>query len=304
MIKIHRLTALVFAGFSLFATLAIFAASPQKVEAVSLTPGCWISEAPPGGSAPAWLSRDCAVFTKIWPNFKAESGKCYLSWSTAYGPSPAITAASCSDNSDISIPPPTAPVRYPVDNTPGNPPQLVIDLGVANCFEESGDTGYRQIDCAALGIPFEPGCHIITSVVGELGASVTGKKVECSTVQNVVTEGQLDPVAKEKLPEANADTCGDINIRQVKLSIDIGCQEKYNPIMDMLFAIVRFLSVGAGLVCIASAIAGAIQFTAAGGNPKATSAAIKRMASSVGALVFFLFIYAILNWLVPGGLFI
>ncbi len=83
--------------------------------------------------------------------------------------------------------------------------------------------------------------------------------------------------------------------------IDLGCKGKGNAILDLTFAIMRFLSLGAGLVMIGSTIVAGIQYTVSRGDPQATAAALKRIVSTVSALFFFVFAYAILNWVVPAG---
>ncbi len=97
----------------------------------------------------------------------------------------------------------------------------------------------------------------------------------------------------------------------VTLSIDIGCRGdsfpgtgQVNPIVDMMFAFFRFLSAGAGIVIIGSIVVAGIQYTTSRGNPQATEASIKRVTSSVIALLLYLFIFAIANYLIPGGMLI
>ena len=96
--------------------------------------------------------------------------------------------------------------------------------------------------------------------------------------------------------------CGDVNKNAIVTSIDFGCKHKGNAIMDLAFAIIRFLTLGAGMVMIASAIVAGIMYTASRGDPQATAKAMGRIYSTVGALLFFIFTYAILNWLVPNTL--
>lgn len=95
--------------------------------------------------------------------------------------------------------------------------------------------------------------------------------------------------------------CGEGD-NEVKTAIDIGCKGLGNPILDAMFAIIRFLTLGAGLVMIGSMIVAGIQYSASKGDPQATAAALKRIANTFGALLLFIFIYAIANWLVPAGL--
>ncbi len=85
--------------------------------------------------------------------------------------------------------------------------------------------------------------------------------------------------------------------------IDIGCKGQGNQITDASFAIIRFLSNGVGLIIIGSIIVGGIQYTASRGDPQATANAIKRIQSTMIALVIFIFGYAILNYILPAGFF-
>lgn len=87
----------------------------------------------------------------------------------------------------------------------------------------------------------------------------------------------------------------------VNLSFDIGCRHKGNPIIDMLFAVIRILTTGVGFALIISIIIAGVQYTTAGGDPNKTSLAKQRLVSTLlVALPLYLLTYAILNWLVPG----
>lgn len=112
------------------------------------------------------------------------------------------------------------------------------------------------------------------------------------------------PVGTTKVnPDAktSGQPCGAADQGRIDPVIDLGCKGLGNPILDIVFAFMRFLSVGAGLVIIGSMIVAGIQYTTSRGDPQATGAAIKRIVSNASALAFFVFAYAILNWLVPNG---
>lgn len=98
------------------------------------------------------------------------------------------------------------------------------------------------------------------------------------------------------------DVCGgkDQGNEPVKTSINIGCKGKGNPILDLSFAIIRFLSNGAGLVIIGSLIYAGIQYSGSRGDAQSTAMAVNRIQSTVFALLLFIFAYAIINYLVPG----
>ncbi len=76
-----------------------------------------------------------------------------------------------------------------------------------------------------------------------------------------------------------------------------------NPIVKDLNTIVNFLSGLVGGVVVGVIILGGIQYSMAGDKAEAVSAAKKRITNGVLALVAFLFIFAFLQWLIPGGVF-
>lgn len=100
----------------------------------------------------------------------------------------------------------------------------------------------------------------------------------------------------------SGDICGDPNGNSsVKISLKIGCQSKGNSIVDMLFAFIRFLSLGVGIVVVGSVIVAGIQYTTTRGDPQAVAGAQRRIYSTVIALFIYIFTYAILNWIIPAG---
>ncbi len=88
-----------------------------------------------------------------------------------------------------------------------------------------------------------------------------------------------------------ATTCKGPNGQQ----IDCDLISKYaNPF-------ITFLSAVAGLVATISIVTGGIQYASSSGDPQKVSAAKKRIANSILAIVGFLLLYAFLQWIVPGG---
>jgi hypothetical protein len=78
---------------------------------------------------------------------------------------------------------------------------------------------------------------------------------------------------------------------------------KENPITKRLNQVIAFLSAGVGIVVTGVIILGGIQYILAGDNAAAITAARQRIINGLLALFVFLFIYAFLQWLVPGGVF-
>lgn len=96
-----------------------------------------------------------------------------------------------------------------------------------------------------------------------------------------------------------SDKSGD---QTVRLGVDVGCEDKGNVIYSYLAAIVKFLAVGVGIVIVLMIIIGAIQYITSSGNPQAAAAAKGRITNAIIALLLFIFMSAILNFLVPGGI--
>lgn len=71
------------------------------------------------------------------------------------------------------------------------------------------------------------------------------------------------------------------------------------PVVD----VINFMSFGVGIIVVGMIIVGGIQYTTSGGVPQKIEAARKRITNAVIALVLYIFMFAILQWLIPGGLF-
>lgn len=76
-----------------------------------------------------------------------------------------------------------------------------------------------------------------------------------------------------------------------------------SPVVKDIQDIVNFLSAAVGLVIIGAIIVGGIQYSLAGDNSSALESAKKRITNAMIALFAFLFAYAFMQWLIPGGIF-
>ena len=103
----------------------------------------------------------------------------------------------------------------------------------------------------------------------------------------------------------------------VEISIGIGDSgnciegEGTDLIFGYLAAIIQFLAAGVGVVVTLMIVIGGVQYIAAsgstkgaekGGNPEAIKAAKKKILHAVEALILFIFMAAIANFLIPGGI--
>lgn len=138
----------------------------------------------------------------------------------------------------------------------------------------------------------------------------SGKTTDGTACQSNTTatgpEGSLTQIVVPTT--AGKDQCGKGD-KAVQVGFNIGCRgeayprDNLNPIVDMAFALFRFLSIGVGLVVIGSIIVAGIQYSASRGNPQATEAAIKRISSAIIGLLLYIFMFSIINFIVPGGMF-
>ena len=65
---------------------------------------------------------------------------------------------------------------------------------------------------------------------------------------------------------------------------------------------IKTFSALAGVAVVISLIVAGIQYSSASGDPSKIAAAKSRIGKSIVALLFFIFLYAFLNYIVPGGI--
>ena len=99
-----------------------------------------------------------------------------------------------------------------------------------------------------------------------------------------------DPETDSSCKDTSLEECGKSG------SGDCGLFDKYiNPM-------IVFLSAMVGIAVTIGIVSGGIQYAAAGSDPGAVAKARAKIRNSIFALVAFLFLFALVNWLVPGGL--
>ncbi len=129
--------------------------------------------------------------------------------------------------------------------------------------------------------------------------------------QKELSEKDLQVTMPDKAKSGNGYVCGNSKKDKdgtVKTYINLGCKgDAYEgpggAIGDMAFAIIRFLSIGVGVVIAVSIIISGIQYSTSEGNPETTMQAKSRIQWSIISLVIYVFIFAIANFLIPGGFF-
>jgi hypothetical protein len=84
---------------------------------------------------------------------------------------------------------------------------------------------------------------------------------------------------------------------------DVNVNAENCEIVRYLLIFINALSAIVGVVIVGVITAGGIQYSAAGDNPQATLAAKKRIGNAILALLLYIFMFAFLQWIVPGGVF-
>ena len=201
------------------------------------------------------------------------------------------------------------------------------DAKPAQCFKLTGDPPKaKKINCSQLdglpntaaradfgtpGAPYvDDTCYLVAWGVftARLGSEKCNQWREEAGLRaqsdDPSADGGLDTGFNRRPTSGEGKVCGGgEGNNEVTVSFAIGCRGEGNPIVDMTFAIIRFLSVGVGIIAVGSIILGGIQYTTSSGSPEKTAKAMSRISNTVIALLIYFLIFAILNWVVPGGVF-
>ena len=121
-----------------------------------------------------------------------------------------------------------------------------------------------------------------------------------------ICDPETDPkCADPAAPVCNTNADGTVTCEVAENPVECGSGSgagkcdlytKYiNPIIDFLAAVV-------GIAVTIGIVSGGVRYSAAGSDPGAVAKARAQIRNSIIALVVFLFLWAILNWLQPGGL--
>ena len=76
-----------------------------------------------------------------------------------------------------------------------------------------------------------------------------------------------------------------------------------NPITKMAILVINALSALIGVIAVAVIVVAGIEYSSSGGVPQKAAQAKKRIINAVIALAAYFFLFAVLQWLIPGGLF-
>lgn len=132
----------------------------------------------------------------------------------------------------------------------------------------------------------------------------TDKYVDCWRTfikNNGGTAGPDSSPFEKEVPNSGGSTspsCGDLKTSIIDCDGDGG-----NPVVNLLLEIVNFLAVGVGIAVVGGIVWGGMLYASSNGDSSKTKQGITAIVNSVIGLLLFMFTYALINFLVPGGLF-
>lgn len=139
----------------------------------------------------------------------------------------------------------------------------------------------------------------------------TGLFISLKAVPVAAAELQLPATFAQAAPEPPACDTEEDRAKSGRRCLEADCKPadgaaltKDNcKIVDRLIQIINILSAFVGIIIVIMIVVGGIQYSASRDNPQATAAAKGRVFNAILALVLYLFLYAFLQWIVPGGVF-
>lgn len=164
------------------------------------------------------------------------------------------------------------------------------DARASTCVSPRGNTQssvtYRSPSGTSVIEPENGKCYLLTSPPGQTHLVYTEQPVSlCTDLAEAAaaadaTRSRPSDIEADCTDGADAENCG---------------------ITRYIVLVINVLSALAGIVIAGSIAYGGIQYSMSGSDPQKVSAAKDRIRNAIIALVFFIFGYAFLNYLIPGG---
>lgn len=136
-------------------------------------------------------------------------------------------------------------------------------------------------------------------------------------VQSLLVLPQSNPnvvLAEDTTPPPPADAAdspfGEVNLdgegtdcAGTNITVDVNCTDNDNAVLAYIGGISNFLAAGIGIILVLALILSGIQYITSQDNPQQVSAAKNHIWNVVIALMAYIFMFAFLQWLIPGGIF-
>jgi hypothetical protein len=116
-------------------------------------------------------------------------------------------------------------------------------------------------------------------------------------------------VAPQSNTNPNANPCPDEGDCAKKTAFAFDCGGGRDGVTEnvgiscLFITVINFMSVAVGLAVVAGVTVGGIKYSTSSGNPSGTQQGMKIIGNSLLGLVLWLLLWAITNFLIPGGVF-
>lgn len=245
---------------------------PASSSATSTTigkpPGCYAM------TGPDLTSSDCQTIVSLFPDLNADPAKCYLTQqsNTTYTTPVEVLCDA---------------VPLPGDSIPQAPDSVVQNPPIPIGCPESNIQGSPSSDDLALCATIPVGCPGST----QQGSPAPGLDIatcpygtsKSLVPDDSVVDGQNKEQEQERFTCSGKDCITD------------------NPMVKLVLFAINFFGALVGVIVIIVIVWSGILYASAGSNPNQVAEAKKRITNAIIALVMYLFLFAFLQWLVPGG---
>lgn len=176
----------------------------------------------------------------------------------------------------------------------------------------SGGAGVREVPCGQAQI------QAVAQQQHEAEQERQEREEQQAATEETADTDEVEPLTEEEIAAQAEQLREDLSkgtneCGESKTVFDFGCCTQAeaddgecefveNPILAVLFAVITFVTYGIGIIITLAIVISGIQYATAQGDPGTVKKARTRIFNAVVALLLYLFSFAILNYLVPGGL--
>jgi hypothetical protein len=104
------------------------------------------------------------------------------------------------------------------------------------------------------------------------------------------------------VPTVSAD-CAGVKTSVINCTKPGGTDVKSTGIWALLMLVINIISAGIGVAAVGGVVYGSVMYSTAGGSPEKVKQARVIIANTVSGLIAYAVLFALLNYLIPGGLF-
>jgi hypothetical protein len=143
------------------------------------------------------------------------------------------------------------------------------------------------------------------SPTGSIGTSTSGSSTTagCGTSSST-SSGCYSACAHPSATNSSCVQCDNGSCTDSAATPNANCsKEECDLVANYINPTINLLTLVFGLVAVISIIMGGIQFSTSGGDPQKSAAARGRIEKTIFAIFIYAFLYAFLEFLVPGGIF-